>query len=175
MRVAVGLGSNLGDRRATLELVVRKLDAHPGLRVLRTSRWYRTPPMRGGTASGWFLNGVVLLDCEIPLVDLLDLCIALEERAGRRRSRFWGDRSLDLDVLHAEGVIRDDPRLTLPHPGISDRPFVLEPLHEVWPDARDPRSGALWAQSRPAPGPRPVPIGIPARSRALGRPPTLTG
>lgn len=165
MRVALGLGSNLGDRRSTLELVVCRLAVHPGLRLLRASRWYRTPPMRGGTASGWFLNGVALVECGVPLEDLLDFCIGLEASAGRRRQRFWGDRPLDLDLLLAEGVVRDDPRLTLPHPGIAERPFVLQPLLEVWPAARDPRTGTPWADRRPAPGPRPVAVGIPAMSR----------
>lgn len=179
MKVAVGLGSNLGDRRATLELAVRKLHARPGLTVRRTSRWYRTPPMRGGTARGWFLNGAVLLDSALDLDSLLEFCIGLEGLAGRRRSRFWGDRPLDLDLLHAAGVVRDDPWLTLPHPGIARRPFVLEPLLEVWPDARDPRTGRAWADHHPAPGPRPVAVGVPARlpppSRSVVAPRTAPG
>ncbi len=163
MKVAVGLGSSLGDRRATLELTLRKLASRPGVTLLRASRWYRSPPMRGGTAQGWFLNGVALVECAIPLEDLMALCVALEVGAGRRRTRYWGDRVLDLDVLHADGVIRDDPRLTLPHPGIADRPFVLEPLCEIWPDATDPRTGVPYASRSPAPGPRAVPVGVPAR------------
>jgi 2-amino-4-hydroxy-6-hydroxymethyldihydropteridine diphosphokinase len=167
MRVAVGLGSNIGDRRSTLEMVLRKLDVHPGLSVIRTSRWYRTPPMRGGTAHGWFLNGVTLLQCHSSLDSLLALCISLEARAGRRPARFWGDRPLDLDLLLAEGAVRDDPALTLPHPGIPHRPFVLVPLLEVWPDARDPRTGRLWVDSPPAPGPRPVAVGVTVRRLPL--------
>lgn len=160
MKVAIGLGSNLGPRRATLERVVHKLHAHPGVRVLRVSRWVRTPPMRGGTASGWFLNAVALVECALPLEDLLAFCIEIEEAAGRRRKRFWGDRPLDLDLVHAEGVVRDDPVLTLPHPGLTRRRFVLEPLLEVWPDAVDPRTGRPWAEHAPAPGPRPARVGV---------------
>jgi len=163
VKLAVGLGSNLGDRRSILEMVLRRLDARPGLSVVRTSRWYRTPPMRGGTAHGWFLNGVTLLECDLSLEALLAFCISLEEQAGRRPARFWGDRPLDLDLLLAEGVVHDDPALTLPHPGVANRPFVLVPLLEVWPDARDPRTGRPWAECPPAPGPRPVPVGVTAR------------
>jgi len=166
VRVAVGLGSNLGDRRSTLELVLCKLDAHPGLSVIRSSRWYRTPPMRGGTAHGWFLNGVTLLECTLPLETLLDVCIRMEAQAGRRPDRFWGDRPLDLDLLLAEGVVRDDPALTLPHPGVRTRPFVLVPLLEVWPDARDPRTGRRWSEVPFLPGPRPVAVGVTSRRPA---------
>lgn len=165
MRIAIGLGSNLGDRRANLELAIRQIAARPGIDLVRASRFVRTPPMRGGTASGWFLNGVALLETQIPLDDVLALCVELEARSDRRRSRYWGDRALDLDVLLAEGVVASAPRLTLPHPGLGDRPFFLGPLLEVWPDAVDPRTGEAWALRHPAPGPRPALAGIPAVRR----------
>jgi len=166
VKVAIGLGSNLGDRRATLELAIRQIGARPGIRVVRASRWVRTPPMRGGTASGWFLNGVALIETDRPLDDVLAVCVDLEARADRRRSRYWGDRALDLDLLLAEGVVVDSPRLVLPHPGLGERPFFLGPLLEVWPDAVDPRTGQAWALRHPAPGPRPVLIGIPSVRRS---------
>ncbi len=162
MKVAIGLGSNLGDRRAALELATRQIAAHPGIRLLRASRWVRTPPMRGGTASGWFLNGVVLVDTEMALPDLLAFCVGLEARADRRRTRFWGDRPLDLDLLLAEGVVSDAPELTLPHRGLGERAFFLGPLLEVWPDAVDPRTSRPWRERPSPPGPRPVPAGIPS-------------
>lgn len=163
MIVAVGLGSSLGDRRAILERTVQRLRARPGVRVERVSRWYRTPPMRGGTARGWFLNGVALLEVDLPVDVLLAWFRELEHDAGRRRTRFWSDRPLDLDILLADDLVREDPLLTVPHPGIARRPFVLVPLLEVWPDARDPRSGQRLSELGPAPGPRPVPVGVVAR------------
>jgi 2-amino-4-hydroxy-6-hydroxymethyldihydropteridine diphosphokinase len=159
VKAAIGLGCSLGPRRATLERTVHQLHATPHTRVLRVSRWWRTPPMRGGTARGWFLNGVVLVETELSPDALLDRCIALERRAGRRRARHWGDRTLDLDLLHVEGVTSDGPRLVLPHPGIGRRPFVRLPLREVWPEAVDPRSGATWLDLSELAGPRPVPAG----------------
>jgi len=135
MRVAIGLGASLGDRRRTLERALRRLDAHPGLTFLRGSRWYLNPPMKGGTAQGWFLNGVGLYESTLDPMEVLAACRALEDAEGRRRARHWGDRPLDLDVLVVEGVTSDDPTLRLPHPGVADRPFVWWPLHEVWPDA----------------------------------------
>lgn len=135
MQVAIGLGASMGDRRATLERTVLALHLTPGLSVRAVSRWYASPPMRGGTATGWFLNGVVRLESSLDPWALLDRCRELETAAGRRRARFWGDRPLDLDVLHVEGWTSDAPALRVPHPGLAQRPFVHVPLREVWPEA----------------------------------------
>lgn len=159
MRLAIGLGSSLGDRAKTLSLAVRSLAADPGLRLLRASRWVRTPPLRGGHAKNWFLNGVALFDSGLTPEEVLERCVRLERRAGRRRAVRWGDRSLDLDLLLAEGLVRQTPSLVLPHPSITLRPFVLDPLLEVWPDAADPRTGTLYRVAWPAPGPKPIPVG----------------
>lgn len=158
MRVALGLGCSLGDRRRTLQRALHKLHAHPDIAVVACSRGYRTPPMRGGTARGWFLNAVAIVETSLSPEALLDVCRALEATAGRRRARWWGDRTLDLDVLLADDLVREGPSLILPHPGIADRPFVRAPLHEVWPDASDPRSGVRWADLPAARGPRAVPV-----------------
>ena len=161
MKVAIGLGASMGDRRRTLEIALCQLDATPGLRLVRASRWVRTPPMKGGTATGWFLNGVALFECERDVYAVLDRCRALEDAAGRRRARWWGDRPLDLDLIVAEGVQSADPRLVLPHPGVADRPFVLEPLREVWPEAT--RALPLARGTGEAP-PLPAAIGVPPRA-----------
>lgn len=144
MKVAIGLGASLGDRRRTLERTVARLAVRPGFSLLAVSRWYRSPPMRGGTANGWFLNGVALFDVALTPWEVLDACRALEDDAGRRRARYWGDRPLDLDVLLAEGWSSDHPALTVPHPGIAQRPFVAIPLREAWPDAPAP----AWPRSQ---------------------------
>lgn len=178
MKVAIGLGTSLALQRhgegrvaaraAQLSLAVRQLDATPGLELLRVSPWVSTPPLRGGTARGLFLNGVALFASTLAPQAVLQRCIELEEAAGRRRARWWGDRTLDLDVLMVEGVVLDEERLVLPHPAIADRPFVLGPLLAVWPDAIDPRDGSSWG-ARPSPrGPRPVHRGQVARRPSLG-------
>jgi 2-amino-4-hydroxy-6-hydroxymethyldihydropteridine diphosphokinase len=167
VRAAIGLGSSLGDRRARLEGTVRKLHAHPAIEVLRCSRWVRTPPMRGGSASGWFLNGVALLQTTLDGPELLALCRALEQSAGRRRARFWGDRTLDLDLLLHGDTVLDTDTLTLPHPAIAERPFVRMPLLEVWPDAIDPRTAIPFRELPGPSGPRAVPVGAFAFPRAL--------
>jgi len=158
MRVAIGLGSSLGDRAGHVELAIRRLDAAAGMSLERASLGVRTPPMRGGTARGWFLNAVAVYETERTPQEILELCISLEHAANRRRARHWGDRTLDLDVLHVEGVISADPVLLLPHPAIGKRRFVLGPLLSIWPDATHPGTGIRWADGAPPAGPRPVPV-----------------
>lgn len=165
--IALGLGSSLGHRRETLELTLRQLDAKPDVAVVRVSRWVRTPPLAGGTARNWFLNGVALIRTSLDPERFLDLCVALEEQAGRRRTRHWADRPLDLDVLLVDDRVIRSERLTVPHPAIASRRFVLEPLLDVWPDAVDPTTGSRYADLPVPPGPRPAPDGRLALSRPL--------
>jgi 2-amino-4-hydroxy-6-hydroxymethyldihydropteridine diphosphokinase len=167
LKVAVALGSSLGDRQQVLERALAHLDHTPGVRVVRVSRWVRTPPLPGGAARNWFLNGVALLESTLRPEVLLARCVALEEKAGRRRNVHWGDRTLDIDLLVAEGEVVRTDRLELPHPAIASRPFVLGPLLEVWPDVRDPHSGVSYAALPVPAGPHPVPRGVVARGRLV--------
>ena len=168
----VALGASLGDRGAQLALALRLLELSPGLRVLRASRLYRTPPW-GGVARNWFLNGAVLLSSALEPVALLRVCQGIERRLGRSPGRRWGDRAVDLDLVWVEGAVVESPELRLPHPGLAARSFVVRPLADVLPDARDPHSGRrildLHAQLGPAATfPRPVAVGLlrpTARSR----------
>lgn len=164
---AIGLGCSLGDRRARLTWAVHAIGRHPAIRLIAVSRWVRTPPMRGGTARGWFLNGVLRIESTMAPHDLLMLCRDLEQRAGRRRAQHWGDRTLDVDLLLVGQQIIHDEALTLPHPAIAKRPFVRAPLLEVWPDATDPVSQVPFRDHAPATGPRAVPIGITAHQRGI--------
>lgn len=170
-RVAIGLGASLGDRRATLERALVRLDLAPGLDLIRASRWYRTPPLKGGSARGWFLNGVAVFETDRTPWELLELCRHLERHAGRRRAGYWGDRTLDLDLLLIDGVRVDEAELSVPHPALHLRPFVLQPLLEVWPDAVDPRNGQPLVQLPAPAGPRPVAVGVVARPHTFVTPP----
>jgi 2-amino-4-hydroxy-6-hydroxymethyldihydropteridine diphosphokinase len=131
-RAALGLGSNLGDRRANLAGAVRRLgDAGD---VLAVSSLYETAPV-GGPAQGRFLNAVVVVETGLSPRRLLDLCLAAEREAGRKRRVRWGPRSLDVDLLLYEGSFVDEPGLRVPHPRLAGRRFALEPLVEAWPEA----------------------------------------
>lgn len=142
--VVVGLGSNLGDRRRTLDLATQRLGSLSDTRVVATSEWRETDPV-GDVAQGPFLNGAARLHTTLAPRALMDALLAIEASMGRVRRVQWGPRTLDLDVLWIDGVIVDDARLTVPHPRLMERAFALGPLVEVARDARDPRDGRRYA------------------------------
>jgi len=139
----VALGSNLGDSRATLVSAIEALAALPVSHLTGRSRIYRTPPW-GRTDQPDFLNAVVRLHTSLPPRTLLEALMAIERRFGRERDgERWGPRTLDLDLLHMEGVTLDDPSLTLPHPRAAERAFVLLPLSDLAPELVLPGLGAV--------------------------------
>jgi 2-amino-4-hydroxy-6-hydroxymethyldihydropteridine diphosphokinase len=138
VRAFLGLGSNLGDRWAHLRRAVDQLRAGGRTPVTAVSRVYETEPM-GGPDQGPYLNLVVEL-AVAPGSDpyqLLEECRRLEAAAGRVRAARWGPRTLDADLLWIDGVVLDDPELTVPHPRWRQRRFVLAPLGELAPDLVD--------------------------------------
>ncbi|MEO0651256.1 MAG: 2-amino-4-hydroxy-6-hydroxymethyldihydropteridine diphosphokinase [Planctomycetota bacterium] len=140
-RAWIATGSNLGDRAARIEAALAELERDPRVRGLVASRLVETEPVGGPAGQPRFLNGVARLDFEGQAEALLDLLQALEERAGRVRAEPNGPRTLDLDLLFFGDLELSGPRLTVPHPRLEERPFVLEPLVELEPTLRLPRSG----------------------------------
>jgi 2-amino-4-hydroxy-6-hydroxymethyldihydropteridine diphosphokinase len=145
-RALIGLGSNLGDRADTLDHAVQMLRALPGTSVLVHSRWHRTAPIGGPAGQEEFLNGALLLETSLAPYRLFEALQSIEDRLGRRRSERWAARTLDLDLLLYENLILDTPRLTVPHPRMAFRRFVLEPAAEIAPDAVHARMGWTIAQ-----------------------------
>ncbi len=138
LRAFVSLGSNLGDRLGHLRRAVDRLRADGDPPVSAVSRVYETEPV-GGPEQGPYLNLLVEL-AVAPGTDpyrLLGLCRRLEAAAGRVRGERWGPRTLDADLVWLDGVVLDDPELTLPHPRWRERRFVLAPLAELAPDLAD--------------------------------------
>ena len=138
----IALGGNLGDPRRQLLDAVDALARLPSTQLLRRSRLYRTPPW-GMLEQPPFINAAALLDTGLAPHDLLDALLAIEQRAGRVRAERNGPRTLDLDLLHMEGVRLDDERLTLPHPRIAERAFVLLPLADLAPGLLLPGQGRV--------------------------------
>jgi len=158
-RAHVGLGSNLGDRLATLDTAVRALDADRHTHVMAVSRVYETVPV-GGPEQGPYLNAVAVLETDRGPGDLLDLLLATEAGLGRVRDERWGPRTLDLDLLLYDGPPIDSPELTVPHPRARERAFVLVPLVDADPFARFPDGEtALDALARLGPVAGVVPVG----------------
>lgn len=149
-RAMIGLGSNLGDRRAFLEGAIAALAASPGVEVRRVSSFRETEPVGGPAGQGPFLNAVAVLETALDPFELLHLLREIEARAGRVRTIRWGARTLDLDLLLFDDRIIETDELTVPHPRLAERRFVLEPLAEVAPDAVEPTRGRtvseLWEE-----------------------------
>jgi 2-amino-4-hydroxy-6-hydroxymethyldihydropteridine diphosphokinase len=129
--VYIGLGSNLGDRAATLAAALRDLAAAGDIRVLRCSSLHETAPVGGPPGQGNYLNAVAELDTELPPQALLTRLLEVERRHGRERRERNGPRTLDLDLLLYREVESQDPELTIPHPRMWEREFVLRPLAEL--------------------------------------------
>jgi 2-amino-4-hydroxy-6-hydroxymethyldihydropteridine diphosphokinase len=131
-RSYIGIGSNLGDREGTLRSAVESLAAAPGVEVVAVSTLRETAPVGPIVDQPPFLNGAIALDTTLAARELLELLLRIEADHGRTREGLQGGpRTLDLDLLiHGDERI-DEPGLTIPHPRLHERPFVLEPLAEL--------------------------------------------
>jgi len=134
-RVFVSLGSNQGDRAAYLRAAGEALAALPATTVVATSGMYETAPQDLPDQDA-FLNQVVCVETGLEPLDLLKQCQRIEREHGRVRGLRFGPRTLDIDILLFQGTESGDPELTLPHPRMVKRAFVLVPLAEVWKHAR---------------------------------------
>ena len=131
MLFALAIGANLGDRAATLDAAVRRLRAEPGVRVVAVSSWFETAPVGGPGGQPAYLNGALVVETARSPEDLLALLHRVEHEFGRVRTVVDGPRTLDLDLLLAGDRVVDSPTLTVPHPRLHERGFVLVPLAEV--------------------------------------------
>ena len=131
----LSLGSNIGDKKAYLDSAIESLDAHNKVQVVKVSSYYKTEPI-GYTHQDWFLNVVIAVETDLNPHDLLDCSNTIERRLSRKRSIPWGPRTIDIDMLLYEDLIIDDVRLTLPHPRMLQRAFVIIPLQEIAPKLR---------------------------------------
>ena len=141
----MGLGANLGDREATLERAVELLEQRPGVEVVAVSSFRETDPV-GYLDQPRFLNGAVAIETSLAPADLLDELLAVEQELGRvREGPRYGPRTVDLDLLLVDGVVLDEPGLTVPHPRLHERAFALEPLLDLDPDVELPGRGRVSA------------------------------
>jgi 2-amino-4-hydroxy-6-hydroxymethyldihydropteridine diphosphokinase len=139
----VGLGGNVGGARATVTAAIAAIAGLPGTTLLRASRQYRTPAW-GQEAQPDFINAVVAIRTALAPRALLEALLGIERRFGRDRDNEgarWGPRTLDLDLLLHDEACIDEPGLTVPHPHMHARAFVLVPLVEIAPDLEIPGRG----------------------------------
>jgi 2-amino-4-hydroxy-6-hydroxymethyldihydropteridine diphosphokinase len=133
----VGLGSNLGDREATIRAAIAALSG-----IVAVSELRETDPV-GVTEQPAFLNGAVALETELSPRELLESLLAVERELGRERRERWGPRTIDLDLLLYGTETVDEPGLTVPHPHLHERRFALEPLVELDPELVVPGRGRV--------------------------------
>lgn len=125
----IALGSNLGDRKANLDRALDELKK-AGIKVAAVSKYLESEPY-GVTDQPKFINGVARVETNLPPEELLETMLNIENKMGRVRLRHWGERNIDLDLLLYDDVKMQTEKLTLPHPDMQNRDFVMKPLSEV--------------------------------------------
>ncbi|MDY5060323.1 2-amino-4-hydroxy-6-hydroxymethyldihydropteridine diphosphokinase [Staphylococcus simulans] len=137
--VFLGLGSNVGDRENQLKEAIRLLDEQPGIKVVKVSSFYETEPV-GYVEQPDFLNLCVEIQTELSPKAVLESGLAIEQQLHRVRKERWGPRTLDIDILLYGDQIIEEEDLTIPHPRMTERAFVLIPLQEIAPNKVEPRT-----------------------------------
>jgi 2-amino-4-hydroxy-6-hydroxymethyldihydropteridine diphosphokinase len=134
----IGLGSNLGLREKNIAAALNALQTTRDIEVVKVSRLYETEPVGGPAGQSPFINAAAHVKTTLSPERLLGLCLAIEESLGRKRDVHWGPRTIDLDLLCYDQEIIVSPELTLPHPMMHERRFVMEPLAEIAPALMHP-------------------------------------
>lgn len=138
--VFLGVGTNLGDRFSNLRRAEELLVKSAEIKVLKQSPIYETMPV-GGPPQGLFLNSVWKIETSLSPEDLLRVLQLIEEKLGRKRALKNGPRTIDLDILDYEGRVQAGPELSLPHPRLAERAFILRPLYDIQPAWVHPELG----------------------------------
>lgn len=134
----LSLGSNLGDRLGNLKRAVEKIKEPSQIMVTKVSPVYETEPV-GRENQGWFLNLVLQVETSLEPFALLERLSSIEDQMGRKREKRWGSRNIDLDILLYDTRMVNSERLTIPHPRMHERRFVLVPLAQIAPKLLHPR------------------------------------
>lgn len=137
--VFLGLGSNVGDRENQLKEAIRLLDEQSGIKVVKVSSFYETEPV-GYVDQPDFLNLCVEIQTELSPKAVLERGLSIEQQLHRVRKERWGPRTLDIDILLYGDQIIEEQDLTIPHPRMTERAFVLIPLQEIAPNKIEPRT-----------------------------------
>ena len=145
MTAYIALGSNMGDRAAFIQAALVMLAVEHGVHVQQVSPLHETEPW-GYTVQPRFLNAAARIETELEPLELLRACKATEEALGRTPTVRWGPRRIDVDILLYEGVCMHTPELTIPHPHMHERRFVLLPMEQIAPHVVHPTLGKTMRQ-----------------------------
>ena len=132
MKAVIALGANIGSPKEQMDLAVAML--RESTEFIALSSYYTTKPV-GGPEQPDYINAVCIIESELPALDLLSLLHGIEKSLGRERNEKWGPRTIDLDLIQYGNLLSKADELELPHPRAFERRFVLEPWHEIEPDA----------------------------------------
>lgn len=132
MKAVIALGANIGNPKEQMDLAVAML--RESTEFIALSSYYTTKPV-GGPEQPDYINAVCIIESELPALDLLSLLLGIEKSLGRERNEKWGPRTIDLDLIQYGNLLSKADELELPHPRAFERRFVLEPWHEIEPDA----------------------------------------
>ena len=135
----IGFGSNVANRSGNITDALKYLQANENIGIEKVSGLYETQPV-GFLDQDDFINGVVCVETNFNPLDLLAACLSIEKKLGRRRSIRWGPRTIDLDILLYDELVRHSQKLTIPHKELAHRRFVLQPLAEIAADVIEPAS-----------------------------------
>jgi 2-amino-4-hydroxy-6-hydroxymethyldihydropteridine diphosphokinase len=138
-KVVLGIGGNKGDRASYLSKAIEALSKQ--VTFISCSQIYESEAWGGVAQNGNFLNQVLLIQTSLEPLALLQVTQSIELELGRTREQHWGDRTIDIDILYFGELVSTDSRLLLPHPYLSERRFVLQPLVEILPLKKHPVSG----------------------------------
>lgn len=141
-QVAIGLGANLNDPQAQIEQAIVSLSKIPQTRFIKASSLYASKP-QGPQDQPDYVNAAVHLETALTPLELLSACQSIEQQQGKQKVRHWGERLIDIDILLFDDWVVDTPDLTIPHPFMTQRDFVLLPLLEIWPDCQLPDQSCL--------------------------------
>ena len=142
--IIIGIGSNLisdryRSRREACEASIKLLEKH-NIQIIRQSSWYESLPIPPSSQSN-FINGVIIVKTELNSFNLLKLLMKIEQKMGRRRAERFAARIIDLDLIAFDDQIIRSKNLTLPHPRLTQRAFVIKPIAEIAPEWRHPITG----------------------------------
>ena len=129
----LGLGANLGNREENIKNAISRLSSDPDILIKTRSSMIETKPY-GNIDQPDFINSVIEIDTDITAENLLSKCITIENELGRKRNDKWGPRTIDIDILFYNDQIINSQKLTIPHPDLHNRKFVLHSLNEICPD-----------------------------------------
>jgi 2-amino-4-hydroxy-6-hydroxymethyldihydropteridine diphosphokinase len=136
MTVYLSLGSNIGNRQANLHYAIQRLAGLGAVQVV--SSFYETEPVEVERQQSWFLNCAIKMETDLAAEEFLRRMLAVEQAMGRKRTEPKGPRTIDIDIIFFGVAVLDTPELTVPHPAMQQRRFVLEPLAEIAPDVEHP-------------------------------------